>query len=538
MKRLLCYAHFDGKGEVKPFVKHALNAMQSYCATTIFVSNSPVLENDKVELLTICSQVLTNNNTGYDFYMWKFALEKADLSLYDEVILMNSSVYGPVSDMGSVFAEMEGLECDFWGITECFQMQPHIQSYFLVFRRRVIESYVFRNFWDGVLPYVNKLQVIQSYEVGLTQWLLESGFKPGVFCAFEKLGSYCQTTGKRLRRKDNTSVKHALELLNIGNPFLKRDAVRNRKVDMEKVMPYLRQHAYPTGLINEQTLQVEKHCPLCGAAGTIYRKGVKDFIWLHNIERYDYYRCKSSACGVVWLDGEILNHLPLVAYPQRQPELQPTKLQFPAAMKKCEPGNILILGCDNDDSWCRFDKSGQEAPGHATVSFGVHDESGVKIFSPGASTGEALYDRILITQGFEMSADPLKRLAEYNRLLKPGGSLYLQTPNIKSFLSFLFNIYWYGLNAPRAKLLYNRKALKNLLSTSGFIDVKVTTNIARTNKYAWHSFNIIRNKWTSSSFAALSNLWFLNILKWSLGIVDFISGSGGEDLIGIARKPI
>lgn len=538
MKRLLCYAHFDVSGQVKPFVKHSLNAMRSKCATTIFVSNSPVIENDRVELLPICSQILLNTNSGYDFYMWKLALEKADLSLYDELILMNSSVYGPVSDMGPVFAEMESLECDFWGITECFQLQPHIQSYFLVFRRPVIASQAFNNFWEGVLPYLNKLQVIQSYEVGLTQWLVESGFKPGVFCSFEKLGNYCQTTGKRLRKRDNTSVRHALELLNIGSPFLKRDAVRNRKVDMTQVLPYLQQHSYPTELINEQVQKVEKHCPLCDAVSRIYRRGVKDYIWLHNIERYDYYRCNSSACGVVWLDGNGLKNSPTVVHPQFKSAMHPARMTFPAVLKKCTSGNILILGCDNEKSWNRFNESAKQVSSHYTVSFGTHDESGEIILTPDVSNGEELFDSILVTNGFETSADPLKELAKYICLLKPGGAVYLQTPNMNSLLSSLFRIYWNGLNAPRNKFLFNRKSLKNILSKSGFINVKVKTDTTRTNEYLRHSLNIGRNKWTSTSFEYPPKQGVMAILKWCAAIINIFFGRFGEDLIGIARKPI
>lgn len=538
MKRLLCYAHFDVSGQVKPFVKHSLHAMQSSCGTTIFVSNSPVTEDDRAELFSICSQVLINPNTGYDFYMWKLALEKVDVSLYDEVILMNSSIYGPISDMGQVFAQMERLECDFWGITECFQNQPHIQSYFLVFRRRVTESQAFRNFWEGVLPYVNKLQVIHSYEVGLTQWLLESGFKPGVLCGFERLINCSKTSGKRLRKKDNTSVKHAQELLAIGNPFLKRDAVRNRKVDMKQVLPYLRQHSYPTELINEQTQKEEKPCPLCGASSTIYRKSVKDYIWLHNINRYDYYRCNSAACRIVWIDSGTMNRPPLAAYPKLPPRLHPAKLQIPDLMKKCEPGKILILGCDNESDRSQLSELGHQASKHYTISFGTYEKSGLNILTTDVSKGEELFDIILVNTVFEMSAEPMKELAEYNRLLKPGGTLYLQTPNIKSAFSLLFKNYWSGLNAPRNKFLYNRKALKNLLSKNGFIDVKVSTNIARAHEYAWHSFNIFRNKWDSSRINVPFSGVLVSVLKIFMLVLDSVSGCGGDDIIGVGRKPI
>ena len=119
MKRLLCYAHFDEGGEVKDFVRHALDAMESVCSTLIFVSNSPIPDADRVLLEKSCQHVIAKENVGYDFHMWQLGLELEDFTEYDEVVLMNSSIYGPILPIGDVFREMEPRRCDFWGITEC-----------------------------------------------------------------------------------------------------------------------------------------------------------------------------------------------------------------------------------------------------------------------------------------------------------------------------------------------------------------------------------------------------------------------------------
>ena len=500
MKRLLCYAHFDANGELRPFVKHALQTMSALCAEMIFVSNSPLADADQLELSSLCSHVLVNNNTGYDFYMWKLGMESVDLSDYDEIILMNSSVYGPLFNMEEVFSRMDGLDCDFWGITECFQMQPHIQSYFLVFRKKTISSASFQNFWNGILPYQNKLQVIQSYEVGLTQWLVESGFKPGVLCPLEQLGSYCRETGRRVRKKDNASVKHAGELLHIGNPFLKRDAVRNGKVDMAAVRPFLQRYGYPEDLVNEQTPPRTLECPLCGHPGKLKYKGVRDFLNLHDNNRYDYCRCSSKACGVLWLASDY----------EKQPDgaVAPASIiktksatYLPSSLKKSSPGKILEIGCGQGERLEKLRELGWQVTGLANdaESFSRLKKLNIAAINrfPQDISAERLFDSILVTQGLEQANDPQFFLSQCHHMLNPGGKLLLYTPNANSLLLRIFRSYWFGLNVPRSKLIHNKASLKSALLNAGFDRVKITSSSLFASEYGNRSIEIVMNKWTS-----------------------------------------
>lgn len=502
MKRLLCYAHFDANGEVRPFVLHALQAMSGLCTDAVFISNSPITTGDRKNLSSFCSKILVNNNTGYDFYMWKMGMEAANLSEYDEVILMNSSVYGPLFDMEEVFSRMNRLDCDFWGITECFQMQPHIQSYFLVFRKNVISSPVFLNFWGGILPYLNKLQVIQSYEVGLTQWLVESGFKAGVLCPLEQLGRHCRETGKRLRKKDNSSVKHASELLHIGIPFLKRDAVRNRKVDMEAVTPFLQRYGYPEHLINEHSQQKTLKCPLCSSPGKLAYKGVRDFLNLHDNERYDYCRCSSSACGVLWRNGDNGIAPPVVVAPASNVQHDLDSAILPAALKKLPPGAILEIGGDRGERLLKLRELGWDVTGHAedAATATLLNNLNIRVMPQSVSDASAefgLFDCILVTHGLEQTVNPLAFLAGCHRMLNQGGKLFLRTPNANSLLLRIFKTYWFGFNAPRNRVIHSNKSLKMALVTTGFDEVKLSSSALIASEYAHRSIEILFNKWTS-----------------------------------------
>lgn len=543
MNRLLCYAHFDTNGQVQPFVIHALQAMKAHCSAITFVSNSPVSAADRENLLHVCSRILINDNTGYDFYMWKLALQDADIVQYDEVLLMNSSVYGPVSDISSVFSAMDNVPCDFWGITECFQMQPHIQSYFLIFRHNVIQSSAFASFWQGVLPYTNKLQVIQSYEVGLTQWLVESGFVPGVLCPLEQLGRYCRDRGRRIRKKDNISVKHAGQLLELGNPFLKRDAVRNHKIDFKSAMSHLQRSGYPEHLINERTSGKEHFCPLCGKKGKISHKGLKDYQNLHQNNRYDYARCTSSACGVLWRLEPEAGPCRIVHYPAHAGQMVSSCLPpcFSGPLGKLSPGNILEIGCDKGERLIRLQENGWNITAYtcdheAVETLQRHNIRIIPSVQQVATAESSRFDCIIVSSGIEEADNQHAFLSGCHSMLKSGGTLLLRTPNSDALLSKIFRGYWFGLNAPRNTIIHTRQSLKAALTAAGFVEVRVSTSAFSVREYFQNSWEILFNKWTSPLTDRQVNK-MLPLISWGAEMFcNFFARKWGEECIVTAKR--
>ena len=99
-------------------------------------------------------------------------------SSYEEVIICNDSVYGPLFPLVELFGKMQEIDCDFWGVTES---EGTLQSYFVAFRRPVTASAAFTNFWQSVKDETDKQTIIRKYEIGLTQTLLEAGFRYAVY---------------------------------------------------------------------------------------------------------------------------------------------------------------------------------------------------------------------------------------------------------------------------------------------------------------------------------------------------------------------
>ncbi len=224
-KRLAIFAHFDAENEVKPSIVHYMRHLRAECDRVVFVSTSALPPREVDKLGQHCAEVILRENVGFDFAMWQDAIRRVELGAWDELVLANSSVLGPVRPLGDVFRRMAGSPCDFWGITQSKEYCDHLQSYFLVFRARVLHSETFRAFFDAVLPFTDKQQVIYSYELSLTHWFEEQGFSWEAafpYSLFEK-GLFA-----RHREPVNPSLYFADELLRLGDPFLKVDVLRRK----------------------------------------------------------------------------------------------------------------------------------------------------------------------------------------------------------------------------------------------------------------------------------------------------------------------
>jgi lipopolysaccharide biosynthesis protein len=246
MPRIAIFAHFDAHNEVKPYISYYLEQLRSICENIVFVSTSELSPTVCKELKKYCSEVLLKDNRGYDFGMWKYAIERTPLEEYDELVLANSSVFGPIWPFKETFNRMSLRICDFWGMTDSYEIEKHIQSYFLVFRRHALHSEAFRRYWDAVFPYSNKNQIIRSYEVGLEAYFTDNGFRSDVVVAAASLSRECQL------KKLNPTLAVPLELLDRGMPLVKVDLLRSNPLQapIAPVVKFMTDHQYPPQFIS------------------------------------------------------------------------------------------------------------------------------------------------------------------------------------------------------------------------------------------------------------------------------------------------
>lgn len=81
---------------------------------------------------------------------------------------------------------------------------------------------------------------------------------------------------------------------------------------------------------------------------------------------------------------------------------------------------------------------------------------------------DARYDVITISHVIEHVHDPIQLFGILYRLLKPGGYLWIETPNVESCGARKFGANWRGLEPPRHLVLFNPRSLRRALVSAGF----------------------------------------------------------------------
>lgn len=186
MKRLLLYVHFNKFNSLSSHVEYQLRQMRPLFSKLVFISNSafPIEKQGELQQKGLITDFIQRENQGFDFAAWRDGMKLVGfeaLKEYDSVTLMNDTCFGPLWDMAPIYHQFETDETvDFWGMTNYranHQFKEHIQSYYLSFSRRVIQSEPFQHFWSTVQDYTNVQDVIDHYETQVTTTLTDAGFK-------------------------------------------------------------------------------------------------------------------------------------------------------------------------------------------------------------------------------------------------------------------------------------------------------------------------------------------------------------------------
>lgn len=120
-KRLLIFFFYDKDGIVDRYIPYMLDDMKTNVSDIIFVSNGKINAKSRPTVESITKNILERVNEGLDAWAYKEALENIgweNLKTYDEVILMNHTIMGPIYPFKDMFDFMNKKDLDFWGLTK------------------------------------------------------------------------------------------------------------------------------------------------------------------------------------------------------------------------------------------------------------------------------------------------------------------------------------------------------------------------------------------------------------------------------------
>jgi 2-polyprenyl-3-methyl-5-hydroxy-6-metoxy-1,4-benzoquinol methylase len=148
-------------------------------------------------------------------------------------------------------------------------------------------------------------------------------------------------------------------------------------------------------------------------------------------------------------------------------------------LPKPRPGQKLLdIGCGNGDFLVNARDAGWDVagidPDPKAVANAVQRGFDVSVGSvESLAELSGCFDAITISHVLEHVHRPRQVVQAIARLLKPGGVLYVDTPNIDSYGAKRWGPDWRGLETPRHLVLFNLSSLIGLLEASGFGDLSV-----------------------------------------------------------------
>lgn len=251
VKRLTLFMHYDAGNHVSKSDLSLLGAIKSIGSDIVAVTNSPISAGEQEKLRAYAQEIVFRENRGYDFGAWREAMLHIGFSrmeAYDEVVLLNNSIEGPYFPLDEMFQTIASREpdVDFWGVTlfpYCADgsylgipfIPEHLQSYFLVFKRQVVQSEAFQSFWQKANECDTREQAIVDCEIRLTEILHDAGF---IYVPYIRESAYMSLSLNCY----SIPYTYPTALLLLRDPFVKRKC-REQASDQEtlKLQALLRQ---------------------------------------------------------------------------------------------------------------------------------------------------------------------------------------------------------------------------------------------------------------------------------------------------------
>jgi 2-polyprenyl-3-methyl-5-hydroxy-6-metoxy-1,4-benzoquinol methylase len=245
-------------------------------------------------------------------------------------------------------------------------------------------------------------------------------------------------------------------------------------------------------------------CPICHAQGK-HEFSSADLMF-GGTKPYDYHRC--TACGVIYQHPLPDNEEIAGFYPESYiVYCQPSRIEFDAVQKavlkhrygydnlttswpaavfaqlapaaripevipRIEGGTVLDIGCGNGEYLLRLRSIGWNCKGveFNETAVSICRQHGLDIHHgdlKSANFESGSFDFVTAHHLLEHVPDPHELVGEIARILKPGGTLLIRTPNSNALGRAWFGNNWYANDVPRHLFLYSEHNLERLANDHG-----------------------------------------------------------------------
>lgn len=219
IKRGCIYFFYDSAGIVDDYIIYLLDDLIKNIDELVIVCNGKLSEEGRRKFEKYHCEIIVRPNEGLDVWAYKAGLSYFGwdkIEKFDELVMLNHTIMGPVYPFSETFEKMKEKEVDFWGITkhgmvkvDPYGINPygylpeHIQSHFMVYRKKMLCSEEFQKYWDTFREVKTYRDSVGYHESYFTKYFSDLGYKwdvsvnvedleevsdyPGFYCAREMI---------------------------------------------------------------------------------------------------------------------------------------------------------------------------------------------------------------------------------------------------------------------------------------------------------------------------------------------------------------
>jgi hypothetical protein len=178
--RSICFfaSYFSGKN-LPYYITVYLTELKKHFSEVVLLTSQNDLSIESIAFLKAENiRLQIEENEGFDFGLWYKAFQKNEITTYDQIALVNDSciLFKPLNEF-MTWSRSNASEVQ--GITRSNAIAPHIQSYFLIINKRAIPFV--KEYFEKHKLLKNISDVITTYEVGLSSYLISNGLKIDAF---------------------------------------------------------------------------------------------------------------------------------------------------------------------------------------------------------------------------------------------------------------------------------------------------------------------------------------------------------------------
>ena len=277
-------------------------------------------------------------------------------------------------------------------------------------------------------------------------------------------------------------------------------------------------------------LPAQHTCPLCGAGAETAYTGLRDRLFGAPGE-WDFVKCGGAECGILWLDPAPSDEELPAAYADYHTHYDSDVTPDASRMKRgyhylrsgylsfrygygrgsvsflnriagltlyflphfrnaadyracflpsVKNGRVLDVGCGNGEKLKILGDLGWMTEGIDTDECAAANARGKGLTVRTGTLVEQNYpedsfDAVIMIDVIEHARNPRELLGECHRIVKPGGTLIVTTPNAASISRKLYGSDWRGLEPPRHLVIHTPSALRKISRDAGFGKIRIAT---------------------------------------------------------------